>query len=94
MGQQQSKHGLADMMCFRDANTDFCCREPIAAALAYGVDVQEDQTIMVLDLGGGTFDVSILDVGGGSVEVVSTGGDARLGLLQLCHHPQFKSSIP
>ena len=60
------------------------CREPIAAALAYGVDVQEDQTIMVLDLGGGTFDVSILDVGGGSVEVVSTGGDARLGQLQAC----------
>ena len=57
------------------------CREPIAAALAYGVDVQEDQTIMVLDLGGGTFDISILDVGGGSVEVISTGGDARLGLL-------------
>ena len=51
----------------------------MAAALAYGVDVQEDQTIMVLDLGGGTFDVSILEVGGGVVEVLSTGGDPRLG---------------
>ena len=55
------------------------CREPVAAALAYAVDVQEDQTIMVLDLGGGTFDVSILEVGGNCVEVLSTGGDPRLG---------------
>ena len=51
----------------------------MAAALAYGVNAQDDQTIMVLDLGGGTFDVSILEVGGGVVEVLSTGGDPRLG---------------
>ena len=54
-------------------------REPIAAALAYGVDVTGDETVFVFDLGGGTFDVSVLDVGGGAVEVLATGGDAHLG---------------
>ena len=54
-------------------------REPIAAALAYGVDVEGDETVFVFDLGGGTFDVSVLDVGGGAVEVLATGGDAHLG---------------
>ncbi|KAK9813400.1 hypothetical protein WJX73_006199 [Symbiochloris irregularis] len=54
-------------------------REPIAAALAYGVDAQQDQTILVLDLGGGTFDVSLLEVGGGTIEVLATGGDPHLG---------------
>lgn len=39
------------------------CREPVAAALAYGLDAQEDQTVLVFDLGGGTFDVSLLEVG-------------------------------
>ena len=53
--------------------------EPVAAALAYGVDVDGDETVFVFDLGGGTFDVSILDVGGGTVEVLATGGDAHLG---------------
>ena len=54
--------------------------EPTAAALAYGIDQdKEDQTILVFDLGGGTFDVSILDIGDGTFEVVSTAGDNRLG---------------
>ncbi|WP_404453063.1 molecular chaperone DnaK [Virgibacillus necropolis] len=54
--------------------------EPTAAALAYGIDKSDqDQTILVYDLGGGTFDVSILDIGDGTFEVVSTAGDNRLG---------------
>ncbi|HLS22491.1 MAG TPA: molecular chaperone DnaK [Pseudogracilibacillus sp.] len=54
--------------------------EPTAAALAYGMDKEdEDQTILVYDLGGGTFDVSILDIGDGTFEVISTAGDNRLG---------------
>ena len=53
--------------------------EPTAAALAYGVDKEEDQKIMVYDLGGGTFDVSILDIGDGVIEVLSTAGDTHLG---------------
>eukprot|EP00884_Botryococcus_braunii_P007549 jgi/Botrbrau1/16796/Bobra.150_2s0025.1 len=54
-------------------------REPVAAALAYGVDAEQDATILVLDLGGGTFDVSLLEVGGGVIEVLATGGDPFLG---------------
>ena len=53
--------------------------EPTAACLAYGVDKEGDHKIMVFDLGGGTFDVSILDVGEGVFEVLSTSGDNRLG---------------
>ncbi|MBR4875767.1 MAG: Hsp70 family protein, partial [Clostridia bacterium] len=53
--------------------------EPTAAALAYGVDKEEDQTVMVYDLGGGTFDVSILSIGDGMVEVMATAGNNRLG---------------
>ncbi|GAA0482819.1 molecular chaperone DnaK [Salinibacillus aidingensis] len=53
--------------------------EPTAAALAYGIDQDKDQTVLVYDLGGGTFDVSILDIGDGTFEVVSTAGDNRLG---------------
>ncbi len=53
--------------------------EPTAAALAYGVDKEEDQKIMVYDLGGGTFDVSILEMGDGVQEVLATNGDTRLG---------------
>ena len=53
--------------------------EPTAASLAYGLDKEDDETILVFDLGGGTFDVSILDVGEGVVEVRSTSGDTFLG---------------
>ncbi len=53
--------------------------EPTAAALAYGLDKKKNETILVYDLGGGTFDVSVLDVGDGVFEVRSTAGDTRLG---------------
>ena len=53
--------------------------EPTAAALAYGLDKKENETILVFDLGGGTFDVSILDVGEGVIEVKATNGDTHLG---------------
>ncbi|MDK0518338.1 molecular chaperone DnaK [Streptomyces sp. ML-6] len=53
--------------------------EPTAAALAYGLDKENDQTILVFDLGGGTFDVSLLEIGEGVVEVKSTNGDTHLG---------------
>jgi molecular chaperone DnaK len=53
--------------------------EPTAASMAYGLDDDSDQTVLVYDLGGGTFDVSILDLGGGVYEVVATNGDNDLG---------------
>ena len=53
--------------------------EPTAAALAYGLDKETDQKIMVYDLGGGTFDVSVLDIGDGVISVMATSGDTHLG---------------
>ena len=53
--------------------------EPTAAALAYGLDNEQEQKIMVYDLGGGTFDVSIIDIGDGVIEVLATNGDKKLG---------------
>merc|ERR1712227_1197675 len=53
--------------------------EPTAASLSYGLDKKDNETILVFDLGGGTFDVSILEIGDGVFEVLSTAGDSRLG---------------
>ena len=53
--------------------------EPTAAALAYGLDNEKEQKIMVYDLGGGTFDVSIIEIGDGVIEVLATAGNNRLG---------------
>ena len=60
-------------------NVQRIINEPTAAALAYGVDREEPQKIMVYDLGGGTFDVSILDISAGVIEVLATAGNNRLG---------------
>ena len=60
-------------------NVQRIINEPTAAALAYGVEKEGEQKIMVYDLGGGTFDVSILEIGDGVVEVKATAGDTRLG---------------
>src|SRR5439155_1845846 len=53
--------------------------EPTAAALAYGLEKKKDETIVVYDFGGGTFDISVLEVGDGVVEVKATNGDTHLG---------------
>ena len=60
-------------------NVQRIINEPTAAALAYGLDNEKDQKIMVYDLGGGTFDVSLIEIGDGVIEVLSTNGDTRLG---------------
>ena len=60
-------------------NVSRIVNEPTAAALAYGLDKEHEQTILVFDLGGGTFDVSLLEIGDGVVEVKATSGDNHLG---------------
>jgi molecular chaperone DnaK len=60
-------------------NVQRIINEPTAASLAYGIDREEDQKILVYDLGGGTFDVSILEIGDGVFEVLATNGNTRLG---------------
>ena len=60
-------------------NVSRIINEPTAAALAYGVDKEDDQKVMVYDLGGGTFDVSIIEMGDGVTEVLATNGDTHLG---------------
>ena len=60
-------------------NVSRIVNEPTAAALAYGMDKESDQTVLVFDLGGGTFDVSLLEIGDGVVEVKATSGDNHLG---------------
>ncbi|KQX73941.1 MULTISPECIES: molecular chaperone DnaK [Aeromicrobium] len=60
-------------------NVSRIINEPTAAALAYGLDKADDQTILVFDLGGGTFDVSLLEIGDGVIEVKATSGDNHLG---------------
>lgn len=60
-------------------NVQRIINEPTAASLAYGIDKEEEQKILVFDLGGGTFDVSILDIGDGVFEVLATNGNTRLG---------------
>ncbi|WP_037824148.1 molecular chaperone DnaK [Streptomyces sp. NRRL B-1347] len=65
--------GIAGLNVLRIVN------EPTAAALAYGLDKGDDQTVLVFDLGGGTFDVSLLEMGEGVIEVKATNGDTRLG---------------
>ena len=58
---------------------DRIINEPTAAALAYGLDNEKEQKIMVYDLGGGTFDVSVIEIGDGVIEVLATSGNNRLG---------------
>jgi molecular chaperone DnaK len=60
-------------------NVSRIVNEPTAAALAYGLDKNDDETIVVFDFGGGTHDVSVLEIGGGVVQVISTNGDTHLG---------------
>lgn len=54
-------------------------QEPVASALAYGLDLNRDQTVCVFDLGGGTLDICILELGKGVIEVLATGGNSHLG---------------
>ncbi|MBI1742578.1 molecular chaperone DnaK [Candidatus Acetothermia bacterium] len=76
---QQQRQATKDAGKIAGLEVERIINEPTAASLAYGLDKQKDQTILVYDLGGGTFDVSILDIGEGVFEVVATSGDTFLG---------------
>merc|ERR1711966_209108 len=93
LGQDVTKAVITVPACFNDSQRQATVdagkiagievlriiNEPTAASLAYGLDKKQNETILVFDLGGGTFDVSILEVGDGIFEVLSTSGDTRLG---------------
>ena len=66
-------------MCIRDREVLRIINEPTAAALAYGLDKKGEQKVLVFDLGGGTFDVSLLELGDNVIEVLATSGNNRLG---------------
>ena len=74
--QRQATKNAGEIAGF---DVDRIVNEPTAASMAYGLDDESDQTVLVYDLGGGTFDVSILDLGGGVYEVIATNGDNDLG---------------
>ncbi len=76
---QQQRQATKDAGKIAGLEVERIINEPTAASLAYGLDKQKDQTILVYDLGGGTFDVSILDIGEGVFEVIATSGDTFLG---------------
>ena len=73
------RQATKDAGTFAGLNVKRIINEPTAASLAYGIDKEEDQKIMVYDLGGGTFDVSIIEMGDGVTEVLATNGDTHLG---------------
>ncbi len=77
--QRRQRQATKDAGKIAGLNVKRIINEPTAAALAYGLDKEADQKIMVYDLGGGTFDVSILEIGDGVFEVLATNGDTHLG---------------
>ena len=79
VGQIAKRQATKDAGKIAGLNVQRIINEPTAAALAYGIDKEQSQKIMVYDLGGGTFDVSILDISSGVIEVLATAGNNHLG---------------
>ena len=75
----QQRQSTKDAGTIAGLNVLRVINEPTAAAMAYGLDKKEEKNILVFDLGGGTFDVSLLTIEGGIFEVLSTSGDTHLG---------------